>query len=265
MRFAAAWPRSVRSVRDPLRLLPQQRGQLGNAARCHAAAPCFAFHRQFSNARSTAFPGYSHHRSHAEKPGQAYGRAKDHDRMVVGRDSANAWGFGPAGAPATSTPPGRWRRRGTGEDHDPGSHIIPLWFSRVALGRSERISIFGDDYPTPRRHLHPRLHHVEDTRAVHRIAIEETNPPRRFSPATSVRVAGSAYPKLCLRRSRGLGHSDHGRRRARCVPATRRKLMADASRIMTDFRWKPAYADIRKTIVTAWNWHRTHPNGYRTR
>lgn len=35
-----------------------------------------------------------------------------------------------------------------GEDHDPESHLIPL-ILQTALGHREKISIFGDDYPTP--------------------------------------------------------------------------------------------------------------------
>ena len=37
---------------------------------------------------------------------------------------------------------------GRGEDHEPESHLIPLVLD-VALGRREKIKIYGDDYPTP--------------------------------------------------------------------------------------------------------------------
>jgi UDP-glucose 4-epimerase len=38
---------------------------------------------------------------------------------------------------------------GRGEEHEPESHLIPLILD-VAIGRRESISIFGDDYDTPR-------------------------------------------------------------------------------------------------------------------
>ena len=33
-------------------------------------------------------------------------------------------------------------------------------------------------------------------------------------------------------------------------------------KVMTELGWQPRYADIRKTVETAWQWHRTHPDGY---
>ena len=63
------------SVRDPLRYY---RNNVVNSVTLLDAMQQrhVCVYRQFSNTRSTAFPGYSHHRSHAEKPGQPYGRAK---------------------------------------------------------------------------------------------------------------------------------------------------------------------------------------------
>ena len=43
-----------------------------------------------------------------------------------------------------------------GEDHRPESHLIPLVID-AALGRRPALDVFGDDYPTRGRHLHPRL------------------------------------------------------------------------------------------------------------
>ena len=60
--------------------------------------------------------------------------------------------FNVAGAP--EGPDGAITR---GEAHEPETHLIPLVLD-VALGRRKSIKIFGDDYPTAGRHLHPRLH-----------------------------------------------------------------------------------------------------------
>ena len=43
-----------------------------------------------------------------------------------------------------------------GEDHDPETHLIPTVL--LAAEGGNELAIFGDDYPTAGRHLHPRLH-----------------------------------------------------------------------------------------------------------
>ncbi|MBV1728417.1 MAG: UDP-glucose 4-epimerase GalE, partial [Candidatus Desulforudis sp.] len=35
-----------------------------------------------------------------------------------------------------------------GEDHDPETHLIPIVL-QAALGKREKVTVFGDDYPTP--------------------------------------------------------------------------------------------------------------------
>ena len=46
---------------------------------------------------------------------------------------------------------------GRGEAHQPESHLIPLVL-KVALGQKGAANIYGTDYPTPGRHLHPGLY-----------------------------------------------------------------------------------------------------------
>jgi UDP-glucose 4-epimerase len=31
---------------------------------------------------------------------------------------------------------------------------------------------------------------------------------------------------------------------------------------MSQLGWQAQYTDIRRTIETAWTWHKAHPNGY---
>ena len=39
-------------------------------------------------------------------------------------------------------------------------------------------------------------------------------------------------------------------------------LVADPAKLKKELGWAPLYADIRKTIETAWRWHKDHPKGY---
>ena len=45
---------------------------------------------------------------------------------------------------------------GLGERHATETHLIPIAL-QVAAGQRESLTVFGEDYPTPGRHLHPRL------------------------------------------------------------------------------------------------------------
>src|SRR5262249_15910225 len=49
-----------------------------------------------------------------------------------------------------------------------------------------------------------------------------------------------------------------GPRRAGDPPA----LVAAAGRANEVLGWRPHFTDLRQTVETAWNWHRTHPKGY---
>ena len=44
-------------------------------------------------------------------------------------------------------------------------------------------------------------------------------------------------------------------------PAT---LVAGSGKIRRELGWEPRYPDLRDIIETAWDWHRSHPEGYET-
>ena len=39
-------------------------------------------------------------------------------------------------------------------------------------------------------------------------------------------------------------------------------LVANADKIRRELGWKARYTDLRSIVETAWNWHKSHPNGY---
>ena len=39
-------------------------------------------------------------------------------------------------------------------------------------------------------------------------------------------------------------------------------LIASSEKIIKELGWNPKYAKIDEIIETAWNWHKSHPNGY---
>lgn len=193
-------------------------------------------------------------------PVNPYGRTKLAMEWLL-EDAAAAWGLGAlalryfnaAGASADAS---------IGEDHDPESHLIPRVL-KVALGQADRILIFGDDYPTPDGTCIRDYIHVEDLASIHRIAIEHTEPAKfeAYNVGTGIgqsvrevieaarEVTGHAIPSETAPRRRG-------------DPS---QLVASATAVRNRFGWEPLYTDLRRTVETAWRWHRANPDGYASR
>ncbi len=194
-----------------------------------------------------------------KNPINPYGRTKLAIEWLL-EDSARAWGLGAtalryfnaAGASADAT---------IGEHHDPESHLIPRVL-QVALGQADRIDIFGDDYPTPDGTCIRDYVHVEDLAAVHRAAIERIA-PGEFRACNVGTGRGVSVAQLIAAARDVTGRAIPSRVAPR-RPGDPPSLVADPSRAMADFNWHPAYPDIRRTIETAWNWHKSHLCGYET-
>jgi len=57
-----------------------------------------------------------------------------------------------------------------GEGHNPETHLIPCVLGAAAAGR--RVTLFGDDYPTPDGTCVRDYIHVEDLARAHMLALE---------------------------------------------------------------------------------------------
>lgn len=148
-----------------------------------------------------------------------------------------------------------------GEDHDPETHIIPIVL-QVALGQRERITIYGEDYPTPDGTCVRDYIHVCDLADAHLRALDRIKLGEGLclnlgtGKGTSVRQIVEACRKVT-------GHPIPeviGTRRAGDPP----ELIADARRARDELGWNPQYQDVTSIIKTAWNWHQKHPHGYRS-
>ena len=146
-----------------------------------------------------------------------------------------------------------------GEDHHPESHLIPL-ILQVALGRREKISIYGSDYETQDGTCVRDYIHVLDLASAHVLALEalaerdrliyNLGNGRGFSVRQVVKVArkvtGHAIPA-----------EDAPRR-----PGDPAVLVASAERIRRELGWRPKYPELEQIVSSAWEWRREHPNGY---
>jgi UDP-glucose 4-epimerase len=146
-----------------------------------------------------------------------------------------------------------------GEAHKPESHLIPLVL-QVALGQRDIVNINGSDYKTHDGTCVRDYIHVLDLADAHVLALEalERRPQliynlgngRGFSVRevieTARKVTGHKIPAIEAPRRPG-------------DPAI---LVASSERIQSELGWQPKYAELETIISTAWDWHRTHPNGY---
>lgn len=149
-----------------------------------------------------------------------------------------------------------------GEDHDPETHLIPI-ILQVALGQRDQVLVFGDDYPTDDGTCIRDYVHVDDLATAHVAALERLEPGTelKLNLGTGSGVSVREVIEACQRVTGKKIASQVVDRRPGDPPA----LVADAARAQRELQWTPKYTSIDAIVETAWNWHRTHPNGYEPR
>jgi UDP-glucose-4-epimerase GalE len=146
-----------------------------------------------------------------------------------------------------------------GEDHDPETHLIPLVI-HAAMGKRRHVEIFGADYPTPDGTCIRDYIHVDDLADAHICALAKLAPGSKLAYnvgighgysvreviATVEAVTGKTLPVK------------EGPRR----PGDPAALVADAAKIRRELGWSANYTDLHSIVATAWQWHKSHPNGF---
>ena len=147
-----------------------------------------------------------------------------------------------------------------GEDHTPETHLIPLVL-QAAQGRREKVSIFGDDYPTPDGTCIRDYIHTSDLASAHLLAA------RRL-------LAGEGSGIFNL-------GSEHGLSVCQIIDAARKVtgrdfpvevaprragdpavLIASNRKAREKLGWVPAHSDAESILASAWAWHSSHPDGF---
>ncbi len=150
-----------------------------------------------------------------------------------------------------------------GEDHNPETHLIPLMF-QTALGRREKIYVFGGDYDTPDGTAIRDYIHVSDLARAHIVMLKALE--RGVSHQAYNLGIGRGYSVLEV-----LKEAERICGREIPYEITERRegdppvLVADARRFREEFGWEPQYATLGDILQTAWQWHRDHPGGYEKR
>ena len=195
---------------------------------------------------------------HPQNPISPYGRTKLHMEHMI-RDYRRAYGFRIAALryfnAAGAHPDGT-----LGEDHDPETHLLPLVID-VALGRREKILIFGDDYETADGTCIRDYIHVLDLADAHARALsalqageEEILVNLGTGLGSSVRevvdsvqkVTGQAVRSEIVERREG-------------DPAI---LVSGGRRARSLLGWEPEVRDLDTIVEHSWRFRRDHPSGY---
>ena len=146
-----------------------------------------------------------------------------------------------------------------GEDHVPESHLIPLTL-QVALGKREYISIFGTDYPTLDGTCIRDYVHVSDLASAHILVLDALRQRDNliYNLGTG---SGFSVREVIETARRVTGHPIPAREEPRRAgdPAV---LVAGSGKIKHDLNWRPQFPELEVIVRSAWEWRRTHPDGY---
>ncbi len=149
---------------------------------------------------------------------------------------------------------------GTGEDHANETHLIPRCIG-AATGKYPPLTIHGEDYPTTDGTCVRDYVHVDDLASAHGAALTHQFLPeddREFNVGTGTGYSVLDVIRAVMEVTRRPVPYTVGPRREGDPPS----LVADAGRIRRVFGWRPKYNTLHEIVETAWNWHRTHPQGY---
>jgi UDP-glucose 4-epimerase len=146
-----------------------------------------------------------------------------------------------------------------GEDHDPELHLIPIVL-QVALGQRQKLTVFGDDYPTKDGTCIRDYVHIADLAQAHILAMDALD---RLGVRKYNLGNGNGFSILeVIEAAKQITGKDIpyeiGPRRAG-DPAV---LIASSAKIRAELGWQPQYPQLEQIVGSAWEWHRAHPHGY---
>jgi len=148
-----------------------------------------------------------------------------------------------------------------GEDWTRTYNLIPI-VMKAALGKAPSITVFGTDYATPDGTAVRDYIHVVDLAVAHIKALEQiisTNQSTAYNLGTGV---GHSVQEVitATKEISGVDFAvEYGPRR----PGDPAAVWADCSKVERELGWKAQYS-LDTILRTAWKWHSTHPDGYKT-
>ena len=145
-----------------------------------------------------------------------------------------------------------------GEDRRAESHLIPLAF-HTAVGRREKLLVYGDDWPTKDGSCVRDYVHVEDIAEAHVLAMEnqKTNMGNFYNIGSNSGASVLEIIKHCEQACSKTINWHFAPRRSG-DPAT---LVASSKKLRDELNWQPSH-DLEAIIQSAYDWHHRYPKGY---
>ncbi len=193
----------------------------------------------------------------ATSPENPYGESKlMMERMMMWADAIHQLRyvslryFNVAGAASDAT---------IGEDHRPETHLIPI-ILQVPLGKRDKLTIFGNDYPTKDGTCVRDYIHIEDLIDAHLLALaylDKNKPSAIFNLGSE-----NGYSNLEILEvakniiGRPLPFAFGDRR-----PGDPPRLIASSAKARDVLGWS-RHRGIEEIVASAWAFHQAHPDGY---
>ena len=140
-----------------------------------------------------------------------------------------------------------------GERHDPETHLIPLALD-AALGRRDKFSLFGDDYPTVDGTCVRDYIHVSDLAHAHLLALDaiNTGKHRIYNLGNGIGFSNLQVVQA-IREVTGTPFEVGIAARRPGDPAT---LFTSSALAHRELGWKPEQTDIIEIVSDAYKFHR---------
>lgn len=187
-----------------------------------------------------------------------YGQSKFMNEQII-RDAQAAWPelgavllryFNPVGA----HPSGR-----IGEDPSGVPNNLMPFIAQVAVGKRERLSVFGDDYPTPDGTGVRDYIHVMDLAEGHVAALE------RAQPGVTVYNLGSGTGSSVLEVVRAFEAAAERPIPYAVMPPRAgdvAEMVADPGKANAELNWRTSRS-LEEACRDSWAWQSANPDGYR--
>lgn len=139
-----------------------------------------------------------------------------------------------------------------GEWHVPEGHLIPI-VMEVAMGKREKMTINGNDFPTPDGTCVRDYVHVTDLASAHLLALKKLmdgGGSDNFNLGNGSGFSNKQVVEMVKKVTGKEFEVVYGPRREG-DPAI---LVADSRKAKEVLGWKPKYADLETIVRTAWEW-----------
>lgn len=146
-----------------------------------------------------------------------------------------------------------------GEDWSRTQSLVPM-VMKAALGRSPALKVFGTDYPTPDGTAIRDYVHVIDLADAHIKALEYLLREQRSDIFNLGTGKGNSVQEV-LDLTKAYSGIDIPVEYTDRRPGDPVAVWADNTKAREVLGWQPRY-DLQTVIATAWDWHRTHPDGF---